>query len=88
MSLVFEEFYTLICVSENSYNGATKAHFADSSTAAACYVSGDRKNSDLFLDLVRHLRSTYRKAKKVHISLDNYVIHKSKRTLTEMKNYA
>ena len=42
------------------------------------YVEGDRKSSVLFLDLLRLLMQAYRWARRIHIILDNYVIHKSK----------
>lgn len=40
------------------------------------YVDGDRKASWLFLNLLRALLETYESAKKIHVILDNYVIHK------------
>lgn len=41
------------------------------------YVEGDRKASWLFLNLLRALVSAYSWARRIHLILDNYVIHKS-----------
>ena len=40
------------------------------------YVEGTRKNSDLFLNLLEHLRRTYRAACQIVLIVDNYIIHK------------
>ena len=44
------------------------------------YVVGDRKVSWLFLNLLRALRHAYRWAHRIHLILDNYIIHKSRLT--------
>lgn len=41
------------------------------------YVEGDRKASWIFLNLLRALLEAYDDAKRIHVILDNYVIHKS-----------
>jgi transposase len=41
------------------------------------YVEGEQKASWLFVRLLRLLASTYRGMRKIHLILDNYVIHKS-----------
>ncbi len=41
------------------------------------YVEGLRKNTDLFLNLLEHLKRTYRGARKIVLIADNYIIHKS-----------
>jgi transposase len=41
------------------------------------YVEGDRKVSWLFLNLLRALLDAYRCARRIHLILDNYIIHKS-----------
>jgi transposase len=43
------------------------------------WVKSDRKNTDLFLDLLDKLQSTYPEARRIHLILDNYVIHSSRR---------
>jgi transposase len=46
------------------------------------YVTGDRKASWLFLTLLRALLDAYWWARRVHLILDNYIIHKSRLTQT------
>ena len=43
-------------------------------------VDGKSKASDLFIDLCEHLVEVYQHAKRIHLVVDNYVIHKSKKT--------
>lgn len=54
-------------------------------TGRVDYVSGTRKNSGLFIDMLCQLRSTYRSAKTITLIVDNYIIHKSKKTLKWLK---
>jgi transposase len=49
-------------------------------TGKLVYTEGERKNSSLFVDLLKKMQATYRKAKRIILLLDNYVIHKSKMT--------
>ena len=44
------------------------------------YTTSDRKNSDGFIAFLEKLRATNPKARRIHLVLDNYVIHKSKKT--------
>jgi transposase len=46
-------------------------------TGRVDYVEGLRKNTDLFLRLLEHLKRTYRSARKLVLIADNYIIHKS-----------
>lgn len=55
-------------------------------TGSVLYSHGERKNSDLFIDLLYLLNRSYRRPKKIHIVLDNYIIHKSKTTLKALEN--
>jgi transposase len=48
------------------------------------HVVAERKNSELFLALVDALRRAYRRARRIHLVLDNFIIHKSKRTLRHL----
>ena len=50
-------------------------------TGRVLYSHGPRKNSKLFVDAIEVLRRAYRRAKTIHVVLDNYVIHKSRYTL-------
>ena len=49
-------------------------------TGRVVYSHGPKKNSALFIDLLHVLRRAYRRARVIHIVLDNYIIHKSRRT--------
>ena len=49
-------------------------------TGNVLYTHGPRKNSALFISLLEHLNNTYRKARRIHLILDNYIIHKSQWT--------
>lgn len=49
-------------------------------TGAITHVDGPRKNSSLFIDLLHTLSHRYSKARRIHLVLDNYIIHKSKAT--------
>ncbi len=51
-------------------------------TGRVDYVSGNHKNSGLFISLLRKLRNTYLSAKTITLIVDNYIIHKSKETLS------
>jgi transposase len=52
----------------------------DARTGKLTWVEGERKNSDLFLLLIHRLVTvTYRKARRIHLILDNYKIHDSRR---------
>lgn len=44
------------------------------------YKTFARKNSDGFIAFLEQLRLTYPEATKIHLVLDNYIIHKSKKT--------
>lgn len=52
----------------------------DAKTGRMTWVESDRKNSDLFIGLLRRLTEVYPEAKKVHVILDNYRIHHSRIT--------
>jgi transposase len=55
-------------------------------TGRVDYVEGLRKNTDLFLCLLEHLKRTYRSARKIVLIADNYIIHKSNLALAWMKH--
>jgi transposase len=50
-------------------------------TGRVLYRHGPKKNSVLFIDLLEALCCAYRRARKIHVVLDNYIIHKSQATL-------
>lgn len=43
------------------------------------FVTAERKNSDLFLALLEKLRVHHRRVRRIHLVLDNYGIHSSRR---------
>jgi putative transposase len=49
----------------------------DAKTRRVVWVEGERKTSDLFLDLLDKLVESYPQAKVIHVVLDNYRIHDS-----------
>ncbi|WP_123420594.1 IS630 family transposase, partial [Gallaecimonas pentaromativorans] len=49
-------------------------------TGRVLYVSGQSKDSGLFIAMLSKLRSTYRQAKSITLVVDNYIIHKSRKT--------
>jgi putative transposase len=49
-------------------------------TGRVDYVSSTSKNSGLFIQMLKHLRNIYRSAKTITLIVDNYIIHKSKKT--------
>ena len=52
----------------------------DARTDKVMWVQGTRKNSRLFIDLLKKLRAAYADKKVIHVILDNYVIHSSRQT--------
>jgi transposase len=51
------------------------------------WVEGDQKRSWLFLNLMRALLKTYRRARVLHVILDNYIIHKSRITRMALQEW-
>ena len=56
-----------------------------SGTGKVSYVGGNSKSSVLFISLLKHLKSTYRRAKTITLIVDNYIIHKSRETQRWLK---
>lgn len=52
----------------------------DARTDRVIWVRGERKNSRLFIDLLKKLLIEYADRRVIHVVLDNYVIHSSKQT--------
>lgn len=59
----------------------------NSRTGGIVYTHGPRKNSDLFVSLMEHLAATYRRARTLHLVLDNYIIHKSRQALQSLETF-
>jgi transposase len=53
----------------------------NSRTGSITHVVAKKKNSDLFITLVQALCRGYRRARRIHLVLDNFIIHKSRKTL-------
>lgn len=56
-------------------------------TGTVLYAHGPRKNSDLFIDSLHVINHAYRRAKKIHLILDNYIIHKSRKTKRALEQF-
>ena len=56
-------------------------------TGSVVYTCGEKKNSSLFISLLEQLRTTYRRAESLHLILDNFIIHKSKQTLSWLARF-
>lgn len=52
----------------------------DASTRQLIWVTGRRKRSELFCQLLWRLLAAYPSARRIHVVLDNYIIHSSKLT--------
>lgn len=52
----------------------------DATTDRVMWVKGDRKNSRLFIELLKKLLSEYADRKVIHVICDNFSIHSSKQT--------
>jgi transposase len=60
-----------------------KRYFAaamDAHSDRVTWVKAERKNSGLFIDLLKKLLKTYADRKVIHVILDNYCIHSSRQT--------
>lgn len=56
-------------------------------TGKVVHVVAEKKNSGLFLALVDTLRRVYRRARCIHLVLDNFIIHKSRQTLRHLARF-
>ena len=56
-------------------------------TGTVVYAHGPRKNSDLFIDSLHVINKAYRRAKNIHLVLDNYIIHKSKKAKRALETF-
>ena len=56
-------------------------------TGHLIWVEGKRKTSDLFLALVAAISGAYRWARRIHLVVDNFIIHFSKKTTREVARY-
>lgn len=56
-------------------------------TGKVVWCEWERKNSLLFIHLLHTLNKTYRRAKRIMLIVDNYIIHKSGITLRWLRNH-
>jgi len=56
-------------------------------TGRVVWTSGHSKSSDLFIELLKVLQSSYRRAKKLVLILDNYIIHKSRKAKAYLQRF-
>lgn len=56
-------------------------------TGLLVWVEGERKRSQLFIDLVDAIARRYRRCKRIHLILDNYSIHTSKITRAAVQRH-
>lgn len=54
-------------------------------TGKVSYVGSSSKNSELFIKMLEQLKRQYRRAKTITLIVDNYIIHKSKKTESWLK---
>jgi transposase len=59
----------------------------NSRTKRLTWVASDRKRSELFIALVERLVRTYRRSKRIHVVLDNFIIHSSKKTQKALAHF-
>jgi transposase len=65
-----------------------KRYFAaamDANSDRLVWVKSERKNSGLFIELLKKLLKTYADKKVIHVVLDNYTIHSSRQTQAWLK---
>jgi len=72
--------------------GKNKKHYLagalDARTGELTTVGGSSKNSVLFCQLIRRLIEDNPQARRIHLIVDNYIIHSSKLTQRFLANYA
>ena len=57
-------------------------------TGEIVYVTAEKKDSDLFIRLLAKLKKVYPNAKRIHLILDNYSIHSSKKVQISLCHFA
>jgi transposase len=57
------------------------------STGLLVWVEGERKRSQLFIDLLDAIARRYRRCRRIHLILDNYSIHTSKITRAALERH-
>ena len=57
-------------------------------TGRIIQLVAQRKNSDLFIEFLDQLKRAYRRARRIHLVLDNYIIHKSRKVRRYLERLA
>lgn len=57
----------------------------DAHTREVLWVGGPEKNSGLFIEMLRKLNSRHADARRIHVVLDNWGVHKSKATKAALR---
>lgn len=54
-------------------------------TGRVVYGVAEHKNAEVFAEFLEFLSRRYRRAKRIHLVLDNYIIHKARRTMRQLQ---
>lgn len=54
-------------------------------TGRIIYGIAENKNAEVFAQSLEYLSQRYRRAKRIHLVLDNYIIHKARRTVNQLE---
>jgi len=57
-------------------------------TGEIVYVTAEKKDTDLFIRLLAELKRVYPEAKRIHLILDNYSIHSSRKAEIALRHFA
>ena len=57
------------------------------SSGVIVWAEGERKRSQLFIDLLAAVRKRYPRAEKIHLIVDNYSIHSSRVTQAALESH-
>jgi transposase len=59
----------------------------DAASDRLVWAKGEKKNSGLFIDMLKKLLAAYADKQVIHVILDNYIIHSSSQTRTWLAEY-
>lgn len=59
----------------------------DAKTDEVIWTTAKKKNSDVFVQLLEKLNDRYADRRRIHVILDNYVIHRSRRTRSALVQF-
>ena len=73
---------------ENCSEAASTCEASVGENREIVYVTAEKKDSDLFIRLLAKLKKVYPNAKRIHLILDNYSIHSSKKVQISLCHFA